>query len=734
MAANAQESKTFRNTEDQKLFESAKSLFEEHLYQLAYERLELLLNRHPQDLYIKYLIGVCGIYISEKHEEGLAYLEEVKAKNPKAADIDYYFALLFHKTYQFDKCLELGARLLGDPELNKELRDNLQHVMSNCENGKALVGAKHDTRIQNLGNPPNTEEAEYSPVVSSDEETIFFTYRGRLCKGGLRDVYDRPDKYGFYYEDIYMSHKLNGQWQKPQGLDNINTESNEAVLAISNDGQQLFVFRATENDGGDIYVSRLEADGYGTPEKLKGEINTNSWEGSITLSGDQKKVIFASERPGGFGGKDLYSAIKLEGNTWGQIKNLGETINTPYDDDAPYLHPNGRALVFSSKGHNSMGEFDIFLSEMNEADSSWKRPVNVGYPINTTDDDIFYALSADGKRGYFASTKAGGHGDKDIYTEEPVVFSDNSYLAVIKGKITENLMPYQADIAVYFSKDDKNYGTYKSNVRSGNYLISLPSGNDYKISVYHPVFGEKLVHLNTANRKGYVDTTVNINFGLTDTSTASVASADAPFKTTEHSGKAPMGTAKEHAITKTNTLASGKLNVTSALDDKKISSLKTMTREQLLAAYGTTKIQDLKYLVQLGAYKHPENYNGSKLSKICGTKHNGVIKGNVNLIVADKDFETWIEADAFLKLVKQAGQNDAFITAQYSGKRYYIKDLIDKGVWLESESSGVLSNVQKKQYGPEPLTYGPDEKQDQLAIMISGTFPQSPFIDDQQKY
>lgn len=650
--AFAQKSGIYKNGDEQKVFDSGKALFEEKMYAFAYKHFDTLLTKYPEDFYLKYLMGICGIYMSDKHDQSLAFFTEIKVKNPKVADLDYYFALLYHKTYQFDKCIELARQLLKKPNLNPEFKTQLTTVIGNCENAKLLAATPTDAHVDNIGNPPNTDDAEYSPVITSDEETILFTYRGKMSKGGLRNSYNKPDKYGFYYEDVYMSKKVNGKWQQAVSVDNINTETNEAVLAISNDGQQLFIYRASATDGGDIYLSRLEGENFGVPEKLKGEINTPAWEGSITLSGNQKKVIFSSERPGGYGGKDLYEAEKLPDNTWGHIKNLGSNVNTPFDDDAPFIHPDGRSLVFSSKGHNSIGEFDIFLSELDEKDSTWKKPNNVGYPINTPDDDIYYVLSADGKKGYFASAKTGGHGDKDIYVQEPVIFSKNSYLTVVKGKITESLLPYPAEIAVYYAKDKRSYGIFKPNEQSGNYLLSLPSGNDYVISFYHPILGEKIVNLNMGDAKEYTETVANINFGLKDTSNT------------------------EQSVTIMYP-GTGKTNTTQVV-------YKRLSRKELKDKYGDAPIKGLKYIVQLGAY-HNQKKQSKRKKQPSLIKEKILVQDSLNLVVAEKEFDNWKEAESFLVETKKTGKQDAFLTVFYNGKRYYLKDFVDMGVWITTE-------------------------------------------------
>lgn len=650
----SQKEGVYKDKEDQNLFDSGKSLFEEKIYPVAYEHYSAVLARHPNDLYLKYLTGICGVFVNDKHDEGLAYLMEVKAKNPKVADLDYYLALMYHKTYRFDTCIALATSLLAKPGLSQEFKANLERVIYNCQNAKELLAVRPNASTQNLGSPPNTEGAEYSPVITSDEETILFTYRGKHSKGGLRDTYGKPNAYGFYDEDVYMSKKINGKWQQAVGLDEINTGSNEAVLAISNDGQQLFIFKSDAGNGGDIYMSRLQGNGFAAPEQLSG-INTNSWEGSISLSGDQKKIIFASDRPGGFGGKDLYEAVKLPDNTWGHVKNLGPHVNTPYDDDAPFIHPDGRTLVFSSQGHNSVGNFDIFLSALDEKDSTWKSPVNVGYPINTPDDDIYYSLSADGKKGFFASAKTGGYGEKDIYMEESLIFSKNSYLTVIKGNITENLRPYSADVSVYFANDKRHYGLFKSNELSGNYLVSLPAGHDYLVSFYHPILGEKLVTVR-AKANDYTEVIANVNFGLADTT----AHADDTTTVRAVFNAPSTGTVTE--------VGGGN------------GELKKLSKEQLVTLFDSVPASELKYIVQLGAYSNPANFNAKKWKGVYGIERVEIVKDNAPLTIIYKEFKTWKEASVFLDNAKKIGQKDAFITASYKGKRYYMKDLIEAGV------------------------------------------------------
>lgn len=633
--------------EDQKKIELAKDLYNKGYYTSAFEKYTVLRAAHPDDLHLKFVTGVCAIYLTDKQEEAEALLTEVKEKEKDKKGIDYYLVLLYQKTYRFTKALELATQLLSDPKLSADDRADLERLAFFSKNGIKELEFPVDSKIESLGPLINSEYAEYGPVITPEEESVIFTYRGKESMGGLVDGLNNPDPNGDYNEDIFMSKKSGGIWQKPERLTDLTTVGNDAAIALSPDGSKLFIFKS-EGENGDIYMSKREGGKYGKAEKLKGDINSNAWEGSLSLSTDQKKLFFASNRPGGMGGKDLYVATQKEDGSWGNVKNLGDKINTRLDEDAPYISPDNRVLVFSSEGHNSIGDFDLFISDWNAADSSWSEPKNLGYPINTTDDDLFYVLSPDGKRGYFSSARKGGKGDQDLYVVEPALSSKKSYITIIKGKVTQEGVPYESEISVSVAGESKNYSVYKSNSESGNYVINLLSGQDYKISFYHQILGDRVYHISTKDVEDYAEKTINVNFG------------DAI------SGELHTSFSK---ATDTNT--------NSASNDSKREKLE----EEIIKKYGSETVEGVTYLIQVAATSTPENYNGSLLKDLCKVRDNGAIIGNIRLLVADKTFTDMNSADAFLKKVKAAGQTDAFITGYYKGTRYYIVDLQMLGLW-----------------------------------------------------
>jgi hypothetical protein len=404
------------------------------------------------------------------------------------------------------------------------------------------------------------------------------------------------------------------------------------------------------------------------------------------MSSSQRKIIFASERSGGFGGRDLYEATFMEDGSWGKVKNLGKTVNTEFDDDAPFLHPDGRTLVFSSMGHNSMGGYDIFMSDLDEIDSVWKAPVNLGYPLNTTDDDIYYVLSADGKKGYFSSAREGGLGDKDIYVVEPGIGSKKSILTVIKGRLKENGQPYYGKIQV-FLENGRPFGQFNSNASSGNYLVSLPSGYNYKINYYHPVLGDRSYNIQTSKVTGYAEKIININFGDGDTiprnKTIEITDADSVKKSLDPSMFENTSGGGNMASTGTVNTST---NETNAANATATNNTGETPRARLKNKIGTKTLPGLSYYVQVGAYRKPQNFNSTKLSRYGGSKQTEVINGDIQVIVVNKSFNTWQEADDYLIQVRNLGYSDAFLTANYNGKRVYLIELLNEKIF---ENSGV---------------------------------------------
>lgn len=282
------------------------------------------------------------------------------------------------------------------------LHDERERVLA------SLPKVDKSTQINNMGNIINSSYNDYAPVVSADNSVLIFTSR-RKHKKSKKSLDDNQ-----YYEDIYISYKEVNGWTSPEKLHIPHKPKfHEASIALSADGQELFIY--IDKRRGDIYLSKMHEDNTWTkPRSLGKNINSKHRELSISMSMDKQTIYFSSDRPGGYGGLDIYKSQRQADGTWGIAQNLGPTINTKYDEDAPFIHVDNKTLYFSSRGHQTLGRYDIFVTSLN-ANHEWLTPRNVGLPINTAEDDIHFVISADYKQAYLASKREDSIGEQDIY-------------------------------------------------------------------------------------------------------------------------------------------------------------------------------------------------------------------------------------------------------------------------------------------------------------------------------
>ncbi len=477
----------------------------------ALKLFQKLSDNKPSDPYYKLMVGICYTYFKNKKEDALKTLKEVKQINSEFNEVNFYLGRAYAVNHQFDEAITVYQEYMAHEDVSDEQKALARQNIIYCQNAKEYMKDTVEVQITSLGSPINTEHSEYVPVITPDESILIFTYRGNKSKGGLLDQTGKPDEDGQYYEDIMISYRLGDDWLEPESIgDNINTNSHDASIALSVDGQTLFLYKQDKGNRGDIYYSELEGDVWGKPQKLLGEVNTDdSWEGSATLTSDGKTLYFASDREGGFGGRDLYSAKLQPDNTWGEIANLGPTINTRFDDDAPFIHPDMRTMYYSSKGRNSMGGYDIFYTYL--ADEGWDEPQNIGHPVNTIDDDRYYVLSADAKTGYYSTAGRSDEGTHDIYTVAPGHFGKRPILALVVGVTKADGEPIEADITVSNDKTGEEVAKYKSNATTGNYMLALTPGNKYKIAIEVEGYETKIDYIDIESLETYVQVEHDFN-------------------------------------------------------------------------------------------------------------------------------------------------------------------------------------------------------------------------------
>lgn len=468
------------------IVEEAMGYFEYNEYHGALPLLQKADSLNPGDPKISYYLGVCYVKMQEP-DKAYSLLKTARKHDYDKEKLQYYWAVSLHSINKFDEAIrefkDYKEKLLNQAGTG-EMVSRVNRYISWCNNARKLVKDSMDVTIENMGNTVNSEHPEYTPVISADETFLIFTSRRPNTTGGKIDLNDN-----FYYEDIYFTkRKPDSSWKEPQKFGHgINTPGHEACAGLSPDGQKMFIYKSRENSShlaGDIYVSNLKGDEWSEPEKLGEHINSDKYEPSVSITPEEQVLFFSSNREGGYGGTDIYMSRRLPDNTWGKAINLGPQVNTKYDEDGPFIHPDGKTLYFSSEGHNTMGGYDIFKCEINTKNVDISDVENVGYPINTTGDDIFFTWSADGKRAYFSSKRKDGYGQTDLYvitTEE----KEEKALVVLKGKIL-NCKKDEAVAATITVSDNATgelLGIYNSNSSTGKYIVILPAGKNYHVKI-----------------------------------------------------------------------------------------------------------------------------------------------------------------------------------------------------------------------------------------------------------
>lgn len=360
-----------------------------------------------------------------KKAEGL-YTEKQKKKVPALTN-EFYIGKTYRQSDSLDKALTLLKDLQGRAK-GKQLKKDVAHEIELCNYAKTMKQNPKDILVLNLGAFVNSDEIEHTPIITDDQKNLYFTSRRRL------EGHEKTDD-GKFDENIYVSTLVDstGTWSKPEPLpENVNTGEHIAVICLSPDGQELYIY--SEEQNGSILVSKKEGDTWSDPEPLNEMINTDYRETGACLSADGKKLYFASSRPEGFGGLDIWVSTRENGGDWGMAENLGKTINTDQDEDGPFIADNGR-LYFSSKGHNGLGGYDVFYSDpSSKSKDGWSEPVNAGYPINSNDDDIYMFVDSDGK-SYLSSDRPKGIGAADLYVLGPTEMLKTD-ATIYKGEVT----------------------------------------------------------------------------------------------------------------------------------------------------------------------------------------------------------------------------------------------------------------------------------------------------------
>ncbi|MBD2767780.1 PD40 domain-containing protein [Hymenobacter sp. BT664] len=461
--------------------------FEQENYRAALPFYERVLAKEPNNAKALFNAGIS--YMSFDKEKASDYIYKAQKLKPKVSkDVEYWLGRVDHLNYNFDEAVAHFQAYNATLKKNDQRKEGLAQLIQHSKNAKVQFNSPKDIFVKNLGPTINTQFSEHSPVISSDDKMLIFTSRGEDVTGAKGKVTDAKNKSiaadGEYYEDIFEAKRIDDEnWEKPRSLGAaLNSKGHDASTQLFDNDTKLLMYRNDNN--GDIFVSEKKPDGeWGTPKPLDGNINSKSYEGDAYITPNGLTLYFSTGRYSEDGTLDLYVATRPSIDAdFGTPKSLGGNINTRYDDDSPYLSRDGKTLYFSSRGHNTMGGYDIFKSEFDSVGRKWGAAQNMGYPINTPDDDSYYRLSPDGSYAYLSSYRIGGYGEKDLYTINYIknanirgkVFSSKDSTTVIPG-VELVFTGTQADKTALSFRDVTKY--------NGAYQVAVLSGRTYQVAV-----------------------------------------------------------------------------------------------------------------------------------------------------------------------------------------------------------------------------------------------------------
>ena len=451
---------------------------------------------------LNYKIGKCYLNITMEKYKAISYLEKAYKLNPMAnEDLLFLLGEAYHLNYEFDKAIEkfmMYKQLTKASSFDKVVDKKIEE----CNTAKEMIKHPVDVMIENIGPVVNSKYPDYSPIINAKETMMIFTSRRPNTTGGQIALIDEK-----YYEDIYITYYDldSNKWTEPENpKPPVNSDKHDATVGLSPDGNHLLIYKS--NHGGDIYESDVDSSGNLTaPVRLPAPINSSSHESVASFSPDGKIMYFCSDREeDSYGGHDIFMSKQDSKGKWGPAINLGPKINTQYDEISVFMMADGKTLYFSSNGHNTMGGFDIFKTVYENGE--WSDPVNLGYPINTPDDEVHFSISANGQHGYFASARPGGLGDLDIYRvtflgvdkplkngfEELLASSNlpnqllnNSDIQKIKGHVLDaiTLHPISAKVTITDNETKKVVDTLHTEPNTGNYFSEVPTGKSYDITI-----------------------------------------------------------------------------------------------------------------------------------------------------------------------------------------------------------------------------------------------------------
>lgn len=485
-----------------KLVEKARIHTEFYRYELALEILDDVLKTEPDNAEANFLAGksYCELL---NFKDALPHLEKAYNKDKNIDKyLSWYYAEALRYELKLDEAEKMYQEYLSGATENDYFYEEAKLAVVHCKQAKSLLKKERKLPIVNLSKSVNSEYSDYAPVLNKDETKLYFTSR-------------RPGNFGekkklkFYDEDIFVSKKVDDAWTVAKRIGvPLNSKGHDASVCFSPDGKTFYIYKHQKQD---IFYSEMGSDSiWSKPKRMDIDFNKKKiHEPSVFFAADGKTMYYVSEIDGGFGKKDIFVSKMGEDGKWQKGENLGAEINTPMDEDAPFVTVTGDTLFFSSKGHVGYGGYDIFMC-VKASDGKWSEPENVGFPINSSGNDIYFVMTKDGKTGFFSSVRDDSHGSKDIFMasfdkeifeddstdkqDSLLVDNNNKKLIKLSGFITDvqTMVPLDANLVFSGSNNNKN----SSSQTDGNYGVELENSGNYFVTITKNGYFPKNMNIN----------------------------------------------------------------------------------------------------------------------------------------------------------------------------------------------------------------------------------------------
>ncbi|MBC6109292.1 OmpA family protein [Pedobacter fastidiosus] len=458
------------NKKAQNFFEKANPSLQKQNYAEAAQFLENAVQADPQFQTAFIILGDVYRILKKYSEAKSSYQKAIAINKNVQPEVIYGLAEAEFATADYIKAKQHFGEFLASDKSSDKNRKARKYLLD-CDFASEAIKKPVKYTPNNLGQNVNTTDAEYFPALTADGETLIFT---RQINGN---------------EDFWTSQFKNNSWNLATPLSSkINTAKyNEGAQTISPDGKYLFFTGCNRPDGlgrCDIYVSHREGKDWGEPYNVGAPVNSEYWESQPAISPDGRTLYFISNRPGGSGGYDIWKSTITEDAKWGPAINLGPEINTAYDENTPFLHADGKTLYFSSDGWPGFGNKDIYYSRMDDA-GKWQKPINIGYPINSFEDESGLVVSADGNLGLFSSNLKDGFGSQDIYSfgipEQAKPLKISYVKGIVKDKDSHKTI--ESNVQVIDLKTNKTVFDDYTDAETGQFLAVMPVGSNYMFNV-----------------------------------------------------------------------------------------------------------------------------------------------------------------------------------------------------------------------------------------------------------